>query len=279
MAVKFEVSRRTINRDIEELCKAGIPIYTRQGMNGGISIMSNYKMDRTLLTSTDMQEILTGLRSLDSISGNNQYGQLMEKLQLGSSELMSGNSSVLIDLSAWDKGSVSKAIGKVRAAIDSCRLMSFAYYSPNGESDRTIEPYYLIFHWSSWYVWGYCTTRNDYRLFKLNRMEQISVCDMNFKKRAVQIPDLSNEKLFPNNFMIKILFSPDSKWRLIEEYGAGSFSEQEDGKLLFECDYTYHDNLVTWLLSFGDKAEILEPVEIREQLLTISQNMVQQYAH
>ena len=79
LAEKFEVSRRTINRDIEDLCKAGIPIVTKQGVNGGISIMENYKLDKTLFTQGEMQDILAGLRSLDSVNGTNRYGQLMEK--------------------------------------------------------------------------------------------------------------------------------------------------------------------------------------------------------
>ena len=101
LAEKFEVSRRTINRDIEDLCKAGIPIRTAQGTGGGISIMDGYRMDRTILTSKDMQMILAGLRSLDSVSGSRYYSQLMEKIQTGSSEFISGRDSMLIDLSSW----------------------------------------------------------------------------------------------------------------------------------------------------------------------------------
>ena len=88
LAKKFEVSRRTINRDIEDLCKSGIPIMTSQGAGGGISIMDGYKMDRTILSSKDMQMILAGLRSLDSVSGSHYYGQLMEKLKAGSSDVI-----------------------------------------------------------------------------------------------------------------------------------------------------------------------------------------------
>ena len=97
LADHFEVSRRTINRDIEDLCKAGIPIQTSQGAGGGISIMNGYRMDRTILTSRDMQMILAGLRSLDSVSGSRYYGQLMEKIQAGSSEFVNGRDSILID--------------------------------------------------------------------------------------------------------------------------------------------------------------------------------------
>lgn len=88
LAEKFEVSRRTINRDIEALCMAGIPLVTETGANGGISIIENYKIDRALLTTSDMQAILAGLRSLDSVSGTNRYAQLMEKLSVGASNLL-----------------------------------------------------------------------------------------------------------------------------------------------------------------------------------------------
>ena len=81
LAEHFEVSKRTINRDIDDLCKAGIPICTTRGVGGGIQIMNGYRMDRTLLTSKDMQMIMAGLRSLDSVSGSHYYSQLMEKIK------------------------------------------------------------------------------------------------------------------------------------------------------------------------------------------------------
>lgn len=154
LAEHFEVSRRTIGRDIEALCKAGIPIRTMQGSGGGISIMNGYRMDRTLLTSRDMQMILAGLRSLDSVSGSRYYGQLMEKIQAGSSELISGRDSVLIDLSSWYRDSLAPKIETIQDAIEDRQLISFRYYAPSGESERTVEPYYLVFRWSSWYLWG-----------------------------------------------------------------------------------------------------------------------------
>ena len=111
LAERFEVSRRTINRDIEDLCKAGIPVLTTQGAGGGICIMEGYRMDRTILTSKDMQMILAGLRSLDSVSGSRYYGQLMEKLQAGSSDFVRGRDSLLIDLSSWYKGRAATVSG------------------------------------------------------------------------------------------------------------------------------------------------------------------------
>lgn len=114
LAEIFEVSRRTINRDIEDLCRAGIPIQTIQGTGGGIRIMEGYAMDRTLLTSKDMQMIMAGLRSLDSVSGSQYYGQLMEKIKPGSSDLISGRDFILIDLSSWYREAIEPKLSLIQ---------------------------------------------------------------------------------------------------------------------------------------------------------------------
>lgn len=273
LAEKFEVSRRTISRDIEALCAAGIPILTRQGTNGGISIMENYQIDRMLLTSRELQDILAGLRSLDSVHGTNRYGQLMEKLSQGSSNFMTGNQYVLIDLSSWYKDTLAPKIELIRKAIEETREINFLYFSPKGESRRNIEPYYLIFRWSSWYVWGWCSKRQDFRLFKLNRIEELAISERRFTKRAVSLPDLSDERIFPGGIHVKALFDKTCKWRLVEEFGKGCFEPQEDGRLLFQADYTDKENLLTWLLSFRDKAELVEPQELRKEMGQILQSL------
>ncbi|MDD3415278.1 MAG: YafY family protein [Lachnospiraceae bacterium] len=278
LAGQFEVSRRTINRDIENLCKAGIPIVTKQGVNGGISIMDNYKLERTLLTNGEMQDILAGLRSLDSINGTNRYGQLMEKLAAGTSDFMTGNQSILIDLSSWYKESLAPKIELLRNAIDYCREVNFRYYAPGGESGRCIKPYYLIFRWSSWYVWGWCLAKADFRLFKLNRMDNLVLSETVFTKESVPLPDLSNERIFPGGIRVKALFHAGCKWRLVEEFGPHSFEEQEDGKLLFQTDYTDKENLITWILTFQGQAELLEPEEIRYEIKQIIEKMKERYS-
>ena len=277
LAERFEVSKRTINRDIEDLCKAGIPIRTAQGTGGGISIMDGYRMDRTILTSKDMQMILAGLRSLDSVSGSKYYGQLMEKIQAGSSEFITGRDSILIDLSSWYRESLAPKIETLQEAIEDRRLIKFRYYAPSGESERTVEPYYLVFRWSNWYLWGWCLKRKDFRLFKLNRMDKVRETYRNFECRETALPDLSNEKIFPGEIKVKALFEADQKWRLVEEFGPSCFTEIDDGRLLFTADYTDMENLITWILTFGDKAEVLEPKEAREKIACMVQKMTAIY--
>ena len=277
LAERFEVSRRTINRDIEDLCKAGIPIYTMQGVGGGIQIINDYKFDRTLLTSKDMQMILAGLRSLDSVSGNNYYSQLMEKLKLGSSDFIGSGDYILIDLSSWYKTSLAPKIETIQEAITDKKMLSFTYYAPKGESTRAVEPYYLVFRWSSWYVWSWCSEKKDFRLFKLNRMDNVKALSENFQVREVPFPDLSNERIFPGGIKVKALFESEMKWRLVEEFGIHCFEEQPDGKLLFHADYTDKDNLISWLLTFGNKVIILEPENIRNELVKIAESVIRVY--
>lgn len=277
LANKFEVSRRTINRDIEDLCKAGIPITTTQGSGGGIRIMDGYRMDRTLLTSKDMQMILAGLRSLDSVSGSRYYGQLMEKIKAGSSDFVSGRDSILIDLSSWYKDTLAPKIELIQNAVEERNLLTFQYYAPKGNSKRSIEPYYLVFKWSSWYVWGWCTEKKDYRLFKLNRMDALVKETATFIPRKVPMPNLSDEKIFPGGIKVKALFTRDSQWRLVEEFGIHCFTENEDGTLLFTADYTEKENLLSWLLTFGDEVKVLEPAWVQEELIRIAKNIIKAY--
>lgn len=273
LAEKFEVSRRTIQRDLEDLCKAGIPIQTTQGIGGGIRIMEGFAMDRTLLTSKDMKMILAGLRSLDSVSGSNYYGQLMEKIKPGSSSMITGSDSILIDLSSWSKDRLAPNISLVLDAIEERRLLSFEYYAPTGETKREVEPYYLIFKWSSWYVYGFCRARQGFRMFKLNRMGEITCLEQKFQLREVPAPDLSISKLYPSKIEVKAIVDASIKWRLIEEYGPYCYEESEEGKLLFHGFYSDMESLLTWALTFGDRMEILEPVEVREELREIATNI------
>lgn len=277
LAEHFEVSRRTINRDIEALSKAGIPIQTLQGSGGGISIMNGYRMDRTLLTSKDMQMILAGLRSLDSVSGSGYYGQLMEKIQTGSSELISGRDSVLIDLSSWYKTSLAPKISNIQDAIENRHILDFYYYAPSGESERSIEPYYVVFKWTSWYVYGWCLKRKDYRLFKLNRMDKVREAENGFTCRNAPVPDLSSELVYPRNIILKALFDPDMKWRLVEEFGPDCYEVQKDGRLLLIRDYSDIENLTMWMLTFGDKVEVIDPPEVRNKLKNMAESMIKIY--
>lgn len=276
LAEKFEVSRRTINRDIEALCMAGIPLVTEPGRGGGISIMEGFSIDRALFTSADLQAILAGLRGLDSVSGTNRYLQLMEKLSAGTSNLIAADTHILIDLSSWYKSALAPKIELLHSAILSGNKVSFTYFSPKGESIRTVEPYYLVFQWAGWYLWGRCDEREDFRLFKLMRMDDLCLREP-FEKRAVQPPDLSADRVFPPTYLVKAKIDPSFQWRLVEEFGPKCYQVLPDGMLLFTADFSDRNNVVGWIASFGGGAELLEPVELREEVLRFAEDIRRNY--
>ena len=273
LAEQFEVSRRTIQRDIESLCQAGIPIATAQGTGGGISILEGYRVDRTVLTTPEMQAILAGLQSLDSVSGTRRYAQLMEKLSAGST---GRDSHILIDLSSWYKTSLSPKIEAIHSAIRQHQTIRFTYFSPKETAVRTIEPYDLVFQWSSWYVWGWCRTRQDFRLFKLNRMTDLALGEP-FTPRPAPVPELSAKRIFPAKYQVTVLFDPACRWRLVEEYGPDSFTAQPDGRLRFTWGFPDADSIISWVLTFGEGAELTGPEELRQRLADLTATLARRY--
>lgn len=276
LAKQFEVSRRTIQRDIETLCQAGIPISINQSTGGGISIMEGYRVNRTVLTDPEMQAILAGLRSLDSVSGTRRYAQLMEKLSAGTGGLVPSGAHILIDLSSWYKTNLPPKIKLMQEAIEQHRTICFTYFSPKEESVRTVEPYYLVFHWFTWYVWSWCGLRQDFHLFKLNRMTDLTIGEP-FPPRSSPLPNLEPERIFPAKYQVTVLFDPACRWRLVEEYGIDRFTVELDGKLCFTGGFSDADSVLSWVLTFEDKAELLKPENLREQLKDLTETLADCY--
>ncbi len=282
LAEKFEVSRRTINRDIEDLCKAGVPVITIQGAGGGIEILEGYKLDKTLFTTKEMQAVLAGLESLDSVSDHNEYRLIADKFkqkkeQMQERDIYDNSGHILIDLASHYKGTLAPKIERIRNAIDEYKVIEFDYYCRSGESSRKIEPYLLVFQWSSWYVWGFCLEKNEFRLFKLNRIVRLNVIDKHYKKRAVPAVNKDLDLAFPDSINVVVDFEGTEKWRVIEEYGIESIHTLPNGKLRFEFHFSNKENFFTWILGFGEKAMIISPDPIRREFLEKIEMIRQNY--
>lgn len=276
LAEKFEVSRRTINRDIEDICRAGIPIVTTQGANGGISIMEGFNLDTSVLTTDELEAIFTGLKSLDSISITSHTDRLSNKIKGKDSEnYISDN--IRIDLSSYYKDSLAAKIELLKKAIKQKRLVSFHYYYNKGEEDKLIEPYQIVFKWSSWYIFGFCTRRQDFRMFKLNRLWNLNITETDFTPRKIPDHNLDENVTNADDYIITAIFDSSLKYRLIDEYSIGCYTELDDGRLLFKQGFSNKDYMISWLLGFGDKVEVVEPKEIREEIIRITQNILKKY--
>lgn len=166
LAEKFGVSRRTINRDIEDICKAGIPLLTKQGAGGGVSIMEGFSLDAAVLTRQELSAVLTGLRSLDSVSKAPASDLLAAKLGADTDIPR----DMEIDLASFYKNDLAEKIETIRRAVKETRRIVFHYYYAKGEADKLVEPYRVVFRWGDWYVFGFCPAREDFRLYKLRRL-------------------------------------------------------------------------------------------------------------
>ncbi len=274
LAERFEVSRRTINRDIEDICRAGVPIVTMQGSGGGISILDSYKMEKALLSDDELQAVFSGLKGIDSVSKTSYLARLVEKLSEKHARIQP-DETVIIDLASHYQKPLTEKIEVIKNAVGAGRCISFRYYYEKGEGIRTIEPYHLIFKWSSWYVLGYCLDREDYRLFKLNRLWDICLSDKEFTPREIPARALRFEDyLSESAFHLKALFQKSEKYRLIEEYGVECCQETESGELLLERDFANYHHMLSWVLSFGDKVVVLEPRQLCEDRKRQAENIL-----
>jgi len=276
LAEKFEVNRRTIGRDVDALCQAGIPIVTHQGYGGGISIAEGFKLDKSVLTADELSNIIAALKGIGSISKSSQIERTLDKLHAGADAVASLSEPIIIDLSSFYKGQLTGKIEQIKRAILEKRLITFDYYYDKGESRRRIEPYFVIFQWTAWYVFGFCLERQDWRLFKLLRLWNLTLCDEAYTPREIPPEKRDFSLHYTENIKVAALFEPSEKYKLIETYGIDCFVETDEG-LLFKLGFTSQDFLISWLLCFGDKVKVLEPEYIVEEIKTTIEKISLRY--
>ena len=266
LAEKFEVSRRTINRDIEDICKAGIPIVTRQGANGGISIMEGFSLDAVALTEQELAAIFTGLKSLDSVSNEISTENLARKF--GGRSAASLADHMIIDLSSYYRDDLTSKIEAIRRAIREKMCISFHYCYRKGEADKLIEPYLILFKWFDWYVFGFCRERQDFRMYKLRRLWDLRITGETFAAREISEEKRCFGSHITDDYKIAAVYDASVKYRLVEQYGPACFTERRDGMLYTEWGFTTQEAPVGWFLSFGDKVKVLGPPEMVEKMNT-----------
>ena len=284
LAEMFEVTPRTIYRDIETIQAAGVPIVTYTGTNGGISILENYKIDKKFFTKEDMITIMTGLGSISSSVTNSGLNKVLTKLQSlipedHTQEIKLKSGQVVIDLTTWSGNKKLQAnLIKIKEALNQRRYLIFKYLDGNGKStERKVEPYQLLWKEEKWYINSYCTMRNDFRLFKLSRISYLKVLDETFSLREFDMEELRmnwSEKRILN---IKLLVDVSLKERILERCEEENITYCGKNKMIVEFPFVDDDFGYELLLSFGNKCECLEPVEIRERLIEKIRNMLHIY--
>lgn len=276
LAEKFEVNRRTIGRDIDALCQAGIPIITHQGVGGGIAIAEGFKLDKSVLTADELSGIVAALKGIGSVSDKSNVERTMDKLRVNSDAGVSMREPVIIDLASHYKGQLTGKIQTIKRAILEARLIEFDYFYEKGESHRRIEPYFVIFQWASWYVFGFCHERQDWRMFKLLRLWNLSLCDECYTPRDIPPERRDFGAGFPDDKQLVALFDKSERYKLIESYGLNCYTETESG-LRLEIGFTNREYMVSWLLGFSGSVRVLEPDYIADDIKAAAENILSRY--
>jgi len=276
LAARFEVSRRTIGRDIDTLAQAGIPVITYQGAGGGIAIAEGFKLDKSILSVDELTGIIAALKGIGSVSECSAIEQTLDKLGAGSETLISLKEPVIIDLASYYKGQLTEKIKTVKAAILESRIIEFDYYYEKGEFRKRIEPYFVVFHWASWYVFGFCLERKDWRMFKLLRLWNLTVDYEKYLLREIPPKKRDFNAYLTDNIKLVAIFDLSERYKLIEAYGLNCYMETDEG-LQLEADFTNKNYLISMLLSFGDRVKVLEPKYIAEEIREIAKKILRQY--
>ena len=263
LAGRFEVSVRTIYRDVEALSAAGVPVYMAKGRGGGIQLTPGFTLSKALLTEDERADVMASLKALGGVAPGEADGALRK---LGALFGSAGADWIEVDFSSWsDPKGVAEAFALMKNAILERRVMVFEYSSGRGETARrTVEPLKLCFKGQAWYLYGYCRDRRDARLFKLSRMRNLVRTDEAFRRDCP--PRALERNPPPQGEMVEVALSlpREMAFRVYDEFER--FEPREGGAFLVRARLARGEGLIQYILSFGEFCEVLEPPDVREEI-------------
>ena len=275
LADYFEVSVRTIYRDIDILSSAGIPVYATRGKGGGISIQDNFVLKKSILSEQEQTQILMALQGIRIVE--DEYTRtLLSKL---SSVFQKQNVNWLeIDFSSWTKSGAGKDnFQKLQSAIFKSKIVAFHYYSGKGEViKRVVEPLKLVFKSTDWYLYGYCSTRNDFRFFKLTRIRNLEITNDEYVRSIPEQIFVEEEKFEMETVKVTLLFDKSMSFRVYDKFD-DEVTENQDGSLLVETVMPNNELLISHILSWGDKVEVISPQNIRNKVSERAKKIYEDY--
>ncbi len=279
LAEYFEVSVRTIQRDIETINLAGIPIVSFKGQNGGYGIMEDYLISKSYFSEEEQELLLTTLQGVYKAYEDRGFQDIMDKLLLlKSNPHTDKRSNLIMDFSPWGSSEIrKKQVDMLRKAIDDNKLIEFDYMDINGcKTRRKVEPAALLLKVNTWYLQGYCTLRKDFRLFRISRIRELKVLDDSFQSR--ELPNLS--LIYEDNrdkVRLVLKFTNSALNRLDDYFEIEELKFKEDGYIYVTAEYPEDEWVYSMILSFGEAVEVMEPKHIREILKERSQNIFIKY--
>ena len=274
LAERFEVSPRTIYRDIDAINRAGIPVRSTSGVGGGFEIMPEYKMDRTVFSTSDLTAILTGLTGLSNLMRGDELVNALAKVKRfipveRAKEIECKTDQILIDLSPWmGNRNIQPYVELIQTALQESKVLSFEYLDRFGNrAARIVEPYRLVLKGNHWYLQGHCAARDDARLFKLARMSNLNRLETSFSPREMPKPQLDpSDVLAARQIRIKLRIQKTALDRALDFCIEEDVSPDGEEHYIVRFPFIENDYYYNILLGFGDKCECLEPPHVRAEM-------------
>jgi predicted DNA-binding transcriptional regulator YafY len=274
LAALFEVSPRTIYRDMDTINMAGIPVLSVPGVGGGFEIMQQYKIDKKVFSASDLSAILMGLSNLSTMIRGDELVNALAKVKSfipadRAKEIELKANQIYIDLSPWiGNRNIQANLEIIKTALLDRKLLSFDYADRYGnKTARTAEPYQLVLKNSHWYWQGYCYKRNDFRLFKISRISNLQMQEESFTPRDYQKPQLDfAELLAARQTTIKIRIHQSVLDRVLDYCTYENISPDGHEHYMVNFPFIENDYHYNILFSFGDKCECLGPDPVRTEM-------------
>lgn len=272
----FEVSQRTIYRDVDILNCAGIPIYANKGKGGGIGLLDNFVIKKSMISENEQINILASLHGMKALNVPD-IEPILKKLATMFDK--NNTSWIDVDFSNWSSSPDEKEkFNQLKTAIINKNIIKFDYYSSSSKkTERIIEPLKLIFKGQAWYIYGFCTIKSDYRIFKIIRIKKLKLLKETFERTIPEnIWKKSDEVNYKNiEFVLKI--NASMAYRIYDEFGQESISKDADDNFIVKVNFPENEWIYSYILSFGDYAEVLEPKHVREIIKKKFENGLKKY--
>ncbi|MBN2737146.1 MAG: YafY family transcriptional regulator [Spirochaetales bacterium] len=285
LAREFQVSVRTIYRDMGALETAGLPVTSYPGPQGGFGFIEGYHIDRQVLSFQDILAILSALKVMGSTLANKEIYQVLEKVKtLVPFEKTPGidgwSKRFGVDMLPWGRESDFKSrLNLIQTALFENRQLEIVYLNGQGEENRrVIDIYHLHFKAYSWYIMAYCHLRKDIRYFKLSRIKEVKPLDSYFEYNEKLASKQENDSGESSFIPLKLHFSSIVKARVYDCFPIKDIHEQDDASVIVETLGDMSESSLSFFLGFGEQLEVLEPEELKEKMAEKVQKLIALYA-
>ena len=273
LAEYFEVSVRTIYRDVETLASAGIPVYSLRGKNGGIRLLEGYTLNKSLISQNEQNEIMYALQSLKAVNYP-ESEETLKKLSLIFNK--SSDNWIEVDFSRY--GSDDNVLFEnIKQAILKKLIIRFTYFNSRGEkSYRAADPLKILFKEKAWYLFAYCHNKKDIRQFKINRIKELILTEEHFDK-SMEDFEINDEKEAVKRVKVIVEIDKSQAYRVYDEFSEENINKMKDGNFEVIMENPESEWVYGYLLSFGEYLKVKEPERIKKNLFEKIEKMRENY--